>query len=99
MKNTNTTRLHAVVHGLVQGVNFRYYTRREAEARGVTGWVRNVADGRVEAVFEGEEANVQWMVQWCHRGPSRAQVDQVEVEWLPYTGEFDHFGVAQGWSW
>ncbi len=92
------TRAHVFVSGRVQGVNFRYYTRRQAEAEEVTGWVRNSADGRVEAVFEGEEPNVHRLVQWCHHGPPRAKVEQVEVEWLPYTGEYDGFEIL-GWSW
>ncbi len=93
-----TTRAHVFVSGRVQGVNFRYYARRQAEAEGVTGWVRNDADGRVEAVFEGEEPNVHRLVQWCHQGPSQARVDHVEVEWQPDTGEFDRFEIRD-WSW
>jgi acylphosphatase len=89
------TRAHVSLSGRVQGVNFRHYTRLQAEAEGLTGWVRNNADGRVEAVFEGEESNVLRVVQWCRQGPPRAHVEQVETEWLPHTGEFESFDVLE----
>lgn len=92
-------RVHVLISGLVQGVNFRMATRREAEARGVTGWVSNSPDGRVEAVFEGEASDVQRMVDWCHRGPSRARVERVDVETQPYTGEFESFDVVLNPYW
>jgi acylphosphatase len=68
-----------LVDGHVQGVFFRDTCRREADARGVAGWVRNRSDGRVEAVFEGPEAAVEAMVAWCRRGPALAAVDALEV--------------------
>ena len=73
------TRAHVVVSGQVQGVFFRYEARRRAESEGLAGWVRNLPDGRVEAVFEGAEEAVERMVRWCRQGPSGAEVDQVEV--------------------
>jgi acylphosphatase len=87
------SRAHVFVRGLVQGVNFRYYTRLEALDKGVTGWVRNLSDGRVEAVFEGEESAVRNMVDWCWRGPPVARVDDVEVVWEDHTGSFDAFSI------
>jgi acylphosphatase len=72
-------RRHVVVHGEVQGVFFRDSTRREASSRGVAGWVCNRADGAVEAVFEGQEAAVEELVDWCRTGPPRANVRDVEV--------------------
>ena len=72
------TRAHVWVSGRVQGVWFRESCREEAFRRGVTGWVRNLADGRVEAVFEGEPAAVDAVVAWCHEGPPRARVRNVE---------------------
>ena len=87
-------RAHVYVSGRVQGVYFRDYTRREANRVGVTGWVRNLWDGRVEAVFEGPRHAVAHMVQWCHRGSPAARVEKVEVEYGPCTGEFDGFRVV-----
>src|SRR5690349_7734907 len=69
-----------VVHGAVQGVFFRDTTRRRAQSRGVTGWVRNRTDGAVEAVFEGEADAVEAMVAFVHDGPRGADVDRVDVE-------------------
>ena len=69
-----------VARGRVQGVWFRESMRREAEAHGVTGWVRNRADGSVEAVVQGEPAAVEAMLRWARRGPDAAQVDTLEVE-------------------
>ena len=92
-------RAHVSVSGRVQGVNFREYTRRQAVRRGVTGWVRNLPDGRVEAIFEGEESDLRSLVEWCRQGPPAASVDRVEVNWEPHTGEFDSFDIRRGWSW
>ena len=74
------TRRHVGVSGRVQGVFFRDACAREAAARGVRGWVRNLADGRVEAVFEGDEPAVAALVEWCRTGPPRARVSRVEVQ-------------------
>lgn len=73
-------RRHVVVHGLVQGVGFRYAVERAASSRGLSGWVRNRADGTVEAVFEGEREDVEALVDLCRRGPRGAGVERVEVE-------------------
>ncbi|MFP4175002.1 MAG: acylphosphatase [Halobacteriales archaeon] len=86
-------RAHVVVSGKVQGVYFRATTRDEAQEHGVTGWVKNLDDGRVEAVFEGDEDAVREMVEFCHEGSRRAEVEDVEVEWSDATGEFDGFSV------
>jgi acylphosphatase len=75
------TRAHVFVSGKVQGVYYRANTRDTAREKGVDGWVKNLDDGRVEAVFEGEEAAVEEMVEWCHTGSPRAAVDDVEVEY------------------
>ncbi len=72
-------RRHVIVSGRVQGVFFRDSTRREAERLGVAGWVRNVDDGTVEAVLEGEASAVEAMLEFCRRGPERARVDSLEV--------------------
>jgi acylphosphatase len=69
-----------LVRGRVQGVGFRYSAADAARLRGVTGWVRNRADGAVEAVFEGEPGAVERMVAWCAKGPRGAEVDECEVD-------------------
>lgn len=73
-------RAHVFVTGRVQGVFFRKTTKERAERHDVAGWVKNLDDGRVEAVFEGEEDNVEAMVAFCHDGPERARVESVDVE-------------------
>lgn len=77
----------------MQGVFFRDSTRHLARQYGVAGWVRNLPDGRVEAVFEGEKDAVQRLIDWCHQGPPGARVDRVDVEWQEYTGAFTDFMV------
>ncbi|MEV6207063.1 acylphosphatase [Kitasatospora sp. NPDC051914] len=79
-------RRRVVVAGVVQGVFFRDTCRREAAAAGVAGWVRNLPDGRVEAVFEGPQDAVERMVAWCGRGPSRAVVEERRVSEEPPEG-------------
>ena len=74
-------RAHVWVSGRVQMVYFRQSTRHVARERGLAGWVRNLPDGRVEAVFEGTESAVQELIGWCHQGPPAAEVEQVEVRW------------------
>jgi acylphosphatase len=73
-------RNHVLVSGRVQGVFFRDTCRRLAQQYGVTGWVRNLPDGRVEAVFEGPAEDVGRLVDWCRHGPRHAAVDQIEVQ-------------------
>ena len=89
----NKVRAHVLVSGKVQGVFFRQKTQRQAQSFGVTGWVRNLPDGRVEAVFEGEEESVKALVDYCHRGPSFAIVENVNVTYENYNGEFSSFQV------
>jgi len=86
-------RAHVVVSGLVQGVCFRYATEKEAGRRGVSGWVRNLPDGRVEAVFEGEEERVDEMIAFCRRGPPGARVDGVEVRREAPSGTSGGFSI------
>jgi acylphosphatase len=82
-----TARKKVLVSGRVQGVFFRDECRRRAEVEGVSGSVRNLADGQVEAVFEGPDDAVQRMIDWCHEGPAYARVDHVEVEVKEPQGE------------
>jgi acylphosphatase len=86
-------RAHVIVSGRVQNVNFRAHTRDEAKRANVDGWVKNLSDGRVEAVFEGTRAGVQRMVSWCYSGPTSAEVEHVEVEWEDATNREGPFSI------
>jgi acylphosphatase len=87
-------RVHIYVFGKVQGVFFRQNTKRQAQSRGVCGWVSNLSDGRVEAVFEGEELSVNEVVDYCRCGPSFAKVEGVEVVFEDYVGDFLDFRIV-----
>jgi acylphosphatase len=76
-------RIHALVHGRVQGVFFREYTRRQAESLGLHGWVRNLASGDVETEFEGEAARVAAMVEWLYRGSPQSLVSGIDHQEIP----------------
>lgn len=88
-------RAHILVSGMVQGVFYRQSTVDEARRRRLSGWVRNLPDGRVEAEAEGERADVEALVAWCRSGPPSARVEDVEVEWGPATGAEAGFGVRR----
>lgn len=90
-------RAHMLISGRVQGVFFRSETQDEARRYGLTGWVRNLPDGRVEAVFEGEKDKVDVLIEFCRRGPPGARVTRVEVTWSDYTGEFKSFSIRYGY--
>lgn len=83
------------IRGLVQGVNFRYFTRRTALEHNLSGWVQNLPNGDVEAVFEGREADVRKVLDWCRQGPSAAEVDEILIDWEDYRGEFNGFDVLR----
>lgn len=87
-------RVHVFIEGRVQGVFFRAETQKTANRYKVKGWVKNLYDGRVEALFEGKEEDVERTVLWCHQGPSYASVTKVEVKEEPFTGEFDSFSIT-----
>jgi acylphosphatase len=87
-------RVHLFVKGRVQGVVFRAATQREARRLGITGWVKNRNDGTLEIVAEGEEDSIKEIVGWANHGPSAARVDQVDVRWRGYTGEFAEFAIV-----
>jgi len=91
-------RAHVYVSGLVQGVFFRAETKAEATRLGVKGWVRNLPDGRVEAVFEGDEEAVKRMIDFCKVGPPGAVVEEVKVIPEDYRGEFNRFEIRYGWE-
>jgi len=93
VSDTKKTRAHVFVSGRVQGVYFRQNTKQVASRHGVTGWVCNLPDGRVEAIFEGGEMDVNEVIEWCHAGPPKATVQDVSVKFGKYTGEFADFNV------
>jgi acylphosphatase len=84
-------RAHLIVEGRVQGVGYRANTRRMANKLNLRGWVRNLRNGDVEILVEGPEVEVQKLIVWCHRGPTRAYVSNVRIEKSVATGEFDSF--------
>jgi len=90
-------RAHVFIRGRVQGVFFRSETENEAKKHDVKGWVCNLPDGKVEAVFEGEEKNVKELVEFCKRGPPGARITNVEIIWENYTGEFRSFEAKYGY--
>jgi acylphosphatase len=88
-------RARILVTGLVQGVFFRREITDHARRLGVSGWVRNLQDGRVEALAEGEKARLDELIRFCHVGPRGAVVRKVEVEWSDYAGEFRVFKITK----
>jgi len=86
-------RARARIAGRVQGVNFRWETKRTADRAGVRGWVRNRSDGTVEALFEGERGAVESVLAWCRQGPSHAKVSDVTVNWERCGGEEEGFEI------
>jgi acylphosphatase len=76
---THVRRVHLIIRGRVQGVNFRWYAHYRAQPLGLAGWIRNCPDGSVEAVVQGSPDAVSQFVAWAHRGPSHAEVERVDV--------------------
>ncbi len=87
------TRVHLIISGKVQGVFFRYTMYQIASNCDVVGWAKNQADGKVEAVLEGNKENVEKVIEWSRHGPSGASVENVEVAREEYTGEFKDFSI------
>jgi acylphosphatase len=90
----NKIRARAIISGRVQGVFYRMETKRAADRIGVFGWVRNLRDGTVEAVFEGDPERVNEVLDWCRHGPPHAEVKDVDVIRSEYTGEFNGFNIS-----
>ena len=86
-------RAHLFIDGRVQGVFYRHFTRELADSLGLNGWVKNLRDGRVEALFEGDKIIIQKAIQACYSGPPGALVANIDVQWEKYTGEEKGFGV------
>jgi acylphosphatase len=92
-RETAQARLHAVVHGRVQGVSFRYYTQKRANELRLTGYVRNQWDGSVEVVAEGSRGDLERLLSFLHTGPRAAFVTRVDTQWTAPAHSFDGFGV------
>ena len=90
-----TVRAHIFVSGRVQGVFFRVETRREATKRNITGWVRNTHDGKVEAILEGPQENVEKLIAFCRNGPPAAIVREIDIQWEEPTREFTGFEIRR----
>ena len=86
-------RAHLFISGIVQGVGYRWYCRREAQGRGLAGWVRNLDDGRVEALLQGTQEQVEGMIKWCYRGPGEARVSDITVAYEDAGDDLKEFGV------
>ena len=91
--SSRKSRAHVFVSGNVQGVYFRQNTKQVATRHKVVGWVRNMPDGRVEAIFEGDEVAVNEVIKWCHIRPPKASVQDVNVKFEKYIGEFADFNI------
>jgi len=89
-------RAHILVSGRVQGVFFRGATERSAKRYNVTGWVRNLPDGRVEAILEGDKEAVESVIEFCSRGPPGAYVRNLDISWEDWVGEFADFKITRG---
>ncbi len=86
-------RAHLLISGRVQGVFYRSFTEDTANILHLNGWVKNLSDGRVEAVFEGKREDIEKAIKSCYKGPPAAKVNVIDVKWEPFKGEFDVFSV------
>ncbi|MDO8644661.1 MAG: acylphosphatase [bacterium] len=89
----SSVRAHLIITGRVQGVCYRVQTQEEAVRRRLSGWIRNLPTGQVEAVFEGDQKTIEEMVAWCHKGPAGARVTEIQVDWQELRHEFDDFRI------
>ncbi len=88
-------RAHVIISGRVQGMYFRSYVKERAVGMNIHGWVRNLLDGTVEAIFEGESEGVHRMIEWCRKGPPAARVDHVKINWLTPLQESNTFELRR----
>lgn len=95
MIDDNEVRLHAIIDGTVQGVGFRMFVQDYAYSFGLTGWVRNTFDGRVEVTAEGSHTHLETLLEKLRAGPRAAFVTSVQQEWLPATGEYQSFEIRR----
>ncbi len=90
----NLGRAHLIIKGRVQGVFFRAFTRDVAISLGLKGWARNLSNGNVETVFEGENGKIGQAIAQCYKGPPASNVIDIDIKWEPYTGEFGIFSIS-----
>jgi len=86
-------RIHLIIHGIVQGVNFRFSTQQKAFSLGLKGWVRNKKDGTVEAIAQGSEETIIEFIKWCKTGPKMAKVTRVEIEEVAISNKLGEFSI------
>lgn len=84
---------HVIVSGFVQGVGFRHFVRSNAQKLGLTGWVKNLSDNRVGALFQGSKENIEKMILLCRKGPFLSEVENVDVEWKETEEPFSDFKI------
>ena len=89
----STVRVRLFISGVVQGVSYRASTQEQARRRGIVGWVKNLEDGRVEAVAQGSKDQVAELIAWCRKGPPAAKVEKVDLSWEEVGDEFRAFDV------
>ena len=92
---TEYIRLHVFISGKVQGVYYRQNTATQAQELSISGWIRNLKDGKVEAVFEGEKNNVNKLLDWCHSGPKNAIVSNIEIVNESFKNEYTNFQILE----
>jgi len=93
-QHTNMMQVHLFISGLVQGVGYRQFVKRKARKVGLCGWVRNLPDSRVEAVFQGKKEAIDTLIGICKRGPFLAEVQDVQVAWEEGKEEYKEFKVT-----
>ena len=86
-------RMHLRISGRVQGVFFRHNGKKHSQKLGLHGWIKNLDDGRVEIIAEGEEGKLRELLAFCKKGPLMSRVDKVEEEWTDSKEEFDYFSI------
>lgn len=91
----NLVRVHVLIKGQVQGVFFRKWVKEKADEFGLTGWVQNLADGRVEVVAEKEREQVNRLIELIKKGPRLAKIEDVDISWEDATGEFEDFEIRR----
>ena len=82
-----------VISGEVQGINFRFFTKKKADELGIKGYIKNLENGNVEAIFQGDEDSIKKIINWCKKGPSSAKVDSIEINQIKLEKEYKEFKI------